>query len=292
VVLLAIAGSRLVVSVAIFADSIYAEELLSLDLRLGPFGSENVFRVARVFLAIKKCMKRLRRLYGRLKASTTPSPGALWPNPTPDPPTDARDLWTTLEFFSKLDHTLGTPIDQTAIDEDNKRHGLYLARTRIEPDTPMVEVLVKFVPTYNELAHTTLASNDPPLAPTLHSCNRVIGGMYMVVTQYIRSPSLLTTPPASSRGAIERDITRALLLLHEKDLVFGDLWEGNVLYSQADGGRAFLVDFDRVGRDREGVYPAYFKHGADLGVDRGQLMKKIHDTRNLQELLIRISGKH
>ena len=114
-------GNRLVVSTAVFTDSIYADELLSIKLHFGPHASDNVIHVARVFMAINKCTERLRRLYKGLSTSTNMIPPAkvLWPNPTPDPPKSAKGI-QELEFYSNVDRTLGTPINQTTVDEDNK----------------------------------------------------------------------------------------------------------------------------------------------------------------------------
>jgi len=67
VVLLSMAGNRLEVSTAVFTDAVYADKLLSLDLRLGPHGPDNVLRVARVFMAISVCAKRLREQYSGLE---------------------------------------------------------------------------------------------------------------------------------------------------------------------------------------------------------------------------------
>ena len=73
--------------------------------------------------------------------------------------------------------------------------------------------------------------------------------MFMVVMQYIPGTSLLRASlplPAPDLEAVRWDIKQALNLLHVQDLVFGDLWEANVLYLPEDGGCALLVDFDGV----------------------------------------------
>ena len=66
-ILLAIKGNRLVISTAVLTDAIYADELLSVALRLGPHGSDNVLHVARVFMAINESMGLLRELYKVMK---------------------------------------------------------------------------------------------------------------------------------------------------------------------------------------------------------------------------------
>jgi len=52
-------------------------------------------------------------------------------------------------------------------------------------------VLVKYTPRYNKVAHQLLAKNNPPLAPALYSCTLVLGGLYMVVMEYLSSASSL-----------------------------------------------------------------------------------------------------
>jgi len=95
-------GNRLVVSTAIYTDSIYANELLSINLSFGSHASNNVLRVARVFMAMNRCTERLRALYSNLGTSTPSAPSAkvMWPDPTPDPPL-STDWIEELEFFSK-----------------------------------------------------------------------------------------------------------------------------------------------------------------------------------------------
>ena len=215
----------------------------------------------------------------------------MWPNPIPDPPLPAEWIGE-LEFFSKVDRFLGTPINQAAvIGEDNKRHAMYLARTRTE-DGPSTTVMVKFSIKYNADAHNTLAEHNPPLAPALHYCVPVIGDMYMVVMEYVSAKSLRNASlslPIYALEVVKRDVPEALKLLHSQGLVFGDLREQNVLYLPDGGGRALLVDFDGVGRDGEDRYSACLNPDAGLGVGRLQIMERSHDTKNLGRLMDRLS---
>jgi len=283
-------GNRLEVSAAVFTDAVYADKLLSLDLHLGPHGPDNVIRVARVFMAINKCTERLRELYSGLEKLPKMLPGVMYPSPTADPP---ESTIPHLEFFSKLHRVDGTPLPE--VNEDNTRHGIYLARMPNLAsicDTPTATiVLVKFTAKYNEVAHRLLADHDPPLAPILYHCMRVIGGLYMVVMEYMSNAKTLhrffvpsPLSPLPDAGAVRQDLTRALDLLHEQNLVFGDLRPLNVLYSPEDK-RAFLVDFDRVGRHREDRYSPCLNTELGLGVNRWQMMEKSHDRANLERVM-------
>ena len=279
----------------VFTDATYADELLSVTLRLGPHGPDNVLRIARVFMAISESAKLLRELYKNiLKDSVTapappPTAKALWPNPTADPPDPTTPL-PNLEFFCKVNRVDGTEL--FIIDEENKRHAMYLAHMKTETSTKVV--LVKFAAKYNEDAHHLLASKNPPLAPALHYCTRVVGDMYMIVMDYIpksEGQSLHSAPPllSSALEVVQRGIDQALNLLHEKGLVFGDLREANVLYLPEGGGRVMLVDFDGVGLDGRDRYSASLNPEAGLGVDRWEIMRKAHDSENLRQLMGRLS---
>ena len=283
------AGNRLEVSIAVFTDAVYADKLFSLDLRLGPHGADNVLRVARMFMAINKCADRLRELYSGLQRRPRMLPGVMYPSPTADPPESAIPQ---LEFFSKLDRVDGTPLAE--VDEDNMRHGIYLARmpgVASTGDTSTKIVLVKFTAKYNEDAHRLLADHDPPLAPALYHCMRVIGGMYMAVMEYMTNAKTLhrffvpsPLSPVPDTGAVRRDLTRAVDLLHGRDFVFGDLQALNILYSPEDK-RAFVVDFDWVGKDKEDRYSACLNTELELGVDRWEIMEKSDDRANLERVM-------
>ncbi|KAF9644443.1 hypothetical protein BDM02DRAFT_3190581 [Thelephora ganbajun] len=297
VILLAIAGNRLVVSTAVFTDAIYADKLLSTRLQFGFYASDNVLHVARVFMAINGSMRRLRDLYKDLVGVPCPSPprAVLWPNPTADPP-EFTEILPKLEFFCKVNHIDGAELP--VIDEDNEQHAMYLARMEIETSTQVV--FVKFAVKYHEDAHRLLANQDSPLAPALYFCARVIGDMYMVVMEYItksRGQSIDpyssidgSPPPQPVPAVVRRDVCKGLDLLHERDLVFGDLRETNLLYLAEDGGRVLFVDFDGVGRDGMDRYSPCLDPAAGLGVARGQVMEKAHDRRNLERLMERLSS--
>ena len=280
VVLLTMAGNCLTVSAAVFTNAVYADKLLSIDLYLGAHGSENVVRVARVFMAIQKCVERLCTLYGKLESEERPrvDPSVMYPNPTADPP-DAEI--PQLRFFGKVDRVVGIVIP--TVDQDNENHGIYLATYDSRT------VLVKFAAVYNEGAHRLLASHG--LAPTLHHCVRVIGDMYMVVMEYLADarPLPFFFPPSRLLRSpeiplIRESLTKALELLHGKGLVFGDLRSLNVLYSPGDN-RIYLVDFDRAGRDGVDRYSACVNPEVGIGIGNWEILKKDHDNVNFERIM-------
>ena len=148
-----------------------------------------------------------------------------------------------------------------------------------------------------------LASQNPPPAPTLHFCTRVIGDMYIVVMEYIPGsrgssvdPKAGGPPlPKNLQEVINLGVREALCLLHQKGWVFGDLQEPNLLYlPDRDGGRVLLVDFEAVGPDGEARYSSCLNPNAKLctSANRGMVMKKAHDYENLQLLLKRLPGRN
>ena len=286
------AGNNLVISTAIFTNAIYADELLSIELHLGTHGPANILHIARVSMAINKTARQLHELYRGLLVDPLSQTGALWPNPTVDPPQSTERL-PELEFFSRVNRADGTEV--FLVDENNEGHAIYLARMRTGTSDNRDVVFVKFAVNYHEGAHRLLAEQNPPLAPALYFCARVIGDMYMVVMEYIprsrgrdlHSIACGLSPLKPTQEVVRRDVTKALGLLHEQNLVFGDLQEENLLYLPEDGGRVLLVDFDDVGRDGEDRYSACLDHavGSALGVDKWQIMKMAHDVRNLNRLM-------
>ena len=190
-----------------------------------------------------------------------------------------------------------TEPNSLSLTKKNKCHGMYLAQMQINTSSQVV--LVKFTTKYNENAHRLLAGQN--LAPTLHFCARVTGGMYMVVMEYIPNSrgwsldplSSVDDPPSLPKPeVIHRDIFKALGLLHGQGLVFGDLREANSLYLPEGGGRVLLVDFDGVGLDGKDKYSLSLNPDLELGVKRWQIMEKKHDHENLERMMKRVSKRY
>lgn len=281
------AANHFEVSAAVFADTVYVRKLLALDLYLNPFGRDDVLHAARIFLAINKCTDALRELYKNLPHAPIRPTRFLYPDPSTDPPNHTSI--PQLYYLSKLDR-----ISATLVTEAN-----YLARMLHNASTgETLPVLVKFTPKYNEVAHRLLANCNPRLAPALHHCVRVVDGMYMVVMEYLSNAKALHTflsppSPLPNVKAVGRDLTLAIGFLHQEGFVFGDLRLPNILYSPEDD-RAFLTDFDIVGKHQQDRYPLCVNLGLGLGVDRCQVMEKAHDHANLKRVmkLLHEAGGH
>ncbi|KAG5651027.1 hypothetical protein H0H81_010155 [Sphagnurus paluster] len=117
------------------------------------------------------------------------------------------------------------------------------------------DVLVKFITRYDEKAHSILA--DAGFAPKLHFCARVVGGLYMVVMGRVDGKSVweLQVDDEPIPAVVLEQVSNAIGLLHEENIVFGDLRESNILYD-ASKSRAVVVEFDWAGIHDVDRYPA------------------------------------
>ena len=140
------------------------------------------------------------------------------------------------------------------------------------------EVIVKFTARYSEVAHRLLAMAG--LAPRLHSCDRIIGDLYMVVMERVDGKSVwqLREEKMPLPAIISEEVSKAVGLLHENNIVFGDLRDPNILYAESKN-RVVLVGFDWPGQDGESRYPATFNssNAWEEGVSPYSIMRKAHD---------------
>ncbi|KDQ50826.1 hypothetical protein JAAARDRAFT_93709, partial [Jaapia argillacea MUCL 33604] len=117
-------------------------------------------------------------------------------------------------------------------------------------------VLVKFCETYNERAHRELAHSN--LAPPLHFCSKIHGGIMMVVMGFIEGRDTHYQFKNQKLPAdIMDDVKSAIHRLHEIGLIFGDLCHPNIMIVPKDLNAAtILVDFDWAGEHGHATYPA------------------------------------
>jgi len=228
-----------------------------------------------------------------------PAPGSiahLFPSPLPVP--TYTGVVPSLTFTHRLSR-LGK-IVVLAEDEATRQSGVYLAtmaRPRSTDEDTVIsssadaladtsEVVVKFTARYNPEAHRLLAIGG--LAPMLHACVPVCGGLFMVVMDRVHGEMAVE---AVARGEllpydIYKDILDAVALLHSNDLVFGDLRIQNIMVVPGGSGsdarpRGMLIDFDWVGVHGIWRYPASLDNGladwASSGIQRYGIMDKAHD---------------
>jgi hypothetical protein len=184
--------------------------------------------------------------------------------------------------------------------EPTRQSGVYLATmtrplsadedtvksSSVEALADRFKVVVKFTARYHPEAHRLLANEG--LAPVLHACVPVCGGLFMVVMDHVDGE---TAWHAGNRGEllpydIYKDIKDAVERLHSKNLVFGDLRTPNIMVVPGGSGsdarrRGMLIDLDWVGAHGIGRYPASLDDGlpdwTSSGIQRYGIMDKAHD---------------
>lgn len=247
-----------------------------LDLCLGFHASDNMIRLARVFRALSCCRVDLKNYYEGVTRLASPRLSCLFPNPTPVDPSKSLPKLTYRHFLSRT----GQPTSDL-VDLQDATTTIYIATL----DNTEQEVIVKFTARYNEAAHRLLA--EAQLAPMLHFCGLVVGNLYMIVMDRVEGksawqlhedgipiPAILTT--------------KAVQLLHEEDIVFGDLRSNNIIYVASEH-RVVLIDFDWAGKNGESRYPATLNAG-EVGkawsedVSPYGIMRKEHDIWQLERL--------
>ena len=138
---------------------------------------------------------------------------------------------------------------------------------------------------YGEAAHRLLADHDPPLAPQLLYCDNVTHDFKMIVMEDLQGDTLdalvgtLVSQTDEIVTAIDRDIERAVSLLHANNMVHGDIRPSHVVAQRStdreDGTtRAFLLKFDYAGEEGAAKYPPV--HRMDCDVEWVAPAEKLH----------------
>ncbi|KAL5513844.1 hypothetical protein ACEPAG_2605 [Sanghuangporus baumii] len=263
--IIGIIGPYFCIMGAVFVD-IPIMELLTGWVYLSDKPQGCVLGIARILKAAKNALCRLRDYYLNLPFKDEPDRVAYLPMPavkdgSPQPP--------ALRYIDRL------------IKEDK-------ARPLFRAQMGDRDVIVKFPDRYCRDAHEHLALEE--LAPALHFCEPIRGGLYMVVMDYVKEVAA-----NDSAGKIPceayNDVVKAIKLLHENDLVFGDLRRPNLLVvDRTNKGRkgVLLVDFDWCGKDGDAKYPDTLNDTGEIdwavGVERNGPMKKEHDLYRLKRL--------
>ena len=224
--------------------------------------------VARLFSAItsaidmiEKSYDSLHRGYSDLRGFATDPLQKLAPGPFP--------------FVQKFEEKTFTYLSQMAMHPDKNR---LLYKAQLDSDGRLV--VVKFVLTYNAQAHQLLA--EQKLAPHLHHVStETYGGRRMVVMDFVDGELHV---PSLNQTQFEQ-VNRAIMLLHSRNFILGDLRLPNILIDNHQN--AMIIDFDWCGKEGEVYYPANLNHVEITwaeGVEPGSVMMKRHDLFMLAAL--------
>ena len=165
------------------------------------------------------------------------------------------------------------------------------ARTRAKSSSVIV---VKFVDRYGDRAHHLLA--DEGLAPKLlyYGSPHVTEEqpsyhhLFMVVMDYIEGPTLAKAKAVMDDRAkvvARSEIRRALDLLHNAGLVFGDLRSPNIMV-KITTGEVKLIDFNWAGVEGQVTYPYLISKDIPWpeGVEALKTIECVHDLQMFHKL--------
>lgn len=285
---MAIAGPRLLVTGAVFANTFIAQELTDY-ITLGSHPTDpdrGLRRVAQVLAALRECISDLSHFYDDLKFSKAPQKappvrGSRFSQPqladtsqyVPERPLGKWAFPHYTEFGTNGEHFSLTYECPLAVGERTTR-ALFKASMKSSPESVAQSVVVKFTRRYCADAHRLLA--DMSLAPKLfyheHSA-----GIHIIVMEYLEVTGDTEDQLNSEKGTKHvESLRRAVRALHGKKLVFGDLREPNILITK-DGLR--LVDFDWSGEEGTVRYPAGISQDIEWpdGVEGEEKIKREHD---------------
>jgi len=238
--LLATAGAWFAVLGFAFTDRVIIQRLTDfiwagID---SPLSRSHVNRVASIFHALRNGLATLNSYYMDLKHdSVQPAPTRYFPSITTY--TDKHGHDVKFKYVAYLEH------------------GSDCVTLRAQTETePPQDIVVKFVERYSERAHRMLAGQG--LAPQLEYYGPLqpYGSPYLVVMAYIHGHTFTLAKSKMNEGMVgivKSEIKRALTLLHDHGLVFGDLRPPNVMITKEITVK--LIDFDWAGEAGQVKYP-------------------------------------
>nr|VWO96836.1 N/A [Ganoderma boninense] len=297
ILILAVEGTYVRVEAMCFSTEVYSVELFTANLKEEQSPKER-YALAAKFQVVRNTVRKLCEFYTNLHAAMRP-PTAPYLFPQPLSLLQCLIPSPAPEVVHRLS-SLNLNILQC---DDTSEHWRPLYKGVISPEPSRIHrVYVKIVSgEYGVTAHELLAQQDPPLAPKLYWCGAITAGHTMVIMEELP----LNVLDYDYRGPhprkynqddidiVERDIGRAVEILHEHDLVHGDLRDPNMIIAY---GRGYLIDFDAAGVEGVAKYPPSLNPKIVWPADPYNLLSmpiskeddKARFKRTVEELL----GKH
>ncbi|KAI0338332.1 hypothetical protein BDW22DRAFT_1401804 [Trametopsis cervina] len=241
---IAIAGPYIRISVTTYGEDIFVYHVTDYISIGGPGDLQHLRRrvdyIARHFDLVRKALQALREYYASIPPRTQEQADGrrFWPNPT----------------RSGGERALADLVykDRISSEKDATRPRLYMP-AMWEATYKGERVLVKFTEHYSVRAHRILADCVPPKAPKLHFAERLLGGVWMVVMEYLEGQDAdKKFGHKALPGSVVADVEVVLKLLHDRGMVFGDLQRPNIMVKMEGAKyRAKLIDFDFSGKEIE-----------------------------------------
>ncbi|KAG8731859.1 hypothetical protein FRC11_001924 [Ceratobasidium sp. 423] len=276
--IISIAGPWMCISGAVYLDRVVIQPLTDyIWLGRHPQQDHHLVRVTRLFDAIKTSISSLKEYY-----STFIKPGSSLP----------EDLYRFFPYIQSVQGSNG----MINFKYKDTLGGPGVVRPVFEATTEDGRaIVVKFAQFYNFEAHQLLAAQS--LAPKLLSLRaEPVGGLVMIVMEFCGTSLdyyFDSTGPGlepDAQGQVQRDVKKALDLLHANNLVFGDLRPPNVLVVPASKGtfHGQLVDFEWCGIEGKARYPVGMNESKRIrwpaGVEKGSLLSQEHDIDMFEKL--------
>jgi hypothetical protein len=308
VLLFSITGSDLLVSGFVFADYVIQQTLTAQELlEDNTAHSSRILRLAKIFWAARRFLEGVPQHYQQvMQTSPLRAPAdARFPYfidlKVQDHVYRLRYLKRILPCEANRNIFLARIIAVTAIN---------IAREQCAPAALSKRdlVVVKFSTRYGKHGHELLAKAR--LAPRIHYHGTLPGGILVTVMDYVRGQTLSKAYQNSPLPtAVELEVRRAIQILHDNDIVFGDLRLPNIMYvepstpkvtardissasaSASSSGnkethQIMFVDFDWCAPAMVGRYPPTLNEEIPwaAGVASHAIMKKSHDLEMLANM--------
>lgn len=278
---------------AVSLEYIVCDSILMLDLRDDVHFRTKALSLARIASALVECSKGLDDYYKELvNLDQNQQQLCLYhPHPTLDSSrATGNSPLPKLDFEGTLvgDDVIAELTDPTPSQLRDPKIATTVITENGEEKT--VRAVVKFVVKYGEKAHKLL--DDVNLAPKLYYCRPVLGGMTMVVMEYLdgwKRMASLDEIEQSKRPSVLKDIESAVRRLREENLVHGDLRAVNVMIDPEES-HAKVIDFDWADEHGKGRYPVSINKIAlskewHKDVDPCAVMMTEHDEFACNEVL-------
>ena len=283
-IVVGVSGPRLQIGTVITTDYVHFSKALDWSVA----DSRNIrdfSRFCRILYALKRCADKLKEEYSSQNAPKLESALEL-------PCIQPRSNKFSLNYQYRMYHGERLPSERELrfFCPDKDLFGANMI-TRSEFDqTKTREVVVKFTYRYNEDAHRLLAAEG--LAPELYWCEVVPGcrGLKMVVMDKVVGKALKGFCEATLPESFFEELLKALVVLHEKNLVFGDFRAQNIMVvGEGENLRPVLLDFDWAAEHGKGLYPSDINMVGmgylwSKGVGPFALMRKEHDMSAFDKL--------
>jgi hypothetical protein len=149
------------------------------------------------------------------------------------------------------------------------------------------KIIIKFTWQYNQKAHELCS--EIGRAPKLLCIDKeVVDGFYMVVMDYVEAVTLRSCNLSHDEyKVVLGNIKEAINKLHEKNIVFADLRDSNILVNKfQDQYQGILIDFDWAGREEIDCYPSFMSPHIDWppGAEDKKKLNREHDIYWLELL--------